>query len=191
MKQGQIKRSPKRAQATAQSVVGNVPSEQDIAHRLTFLLTRIVALLMDNVSDDFRELGVTIPEARTLIAIFEFGNVPVGQLAEVTSIDLSSMSHLLRRLEAASFVDRVRPTHDNRVVLVSLTKRGLALAQQCREASLEHERIMISDMSKSDEKTLKKLLDQVYQSGRKALADRGTKKPATMRRRHISVSREE
>lgn len=188
MKEGRAKRPRKRSQVSAPARAGGVSSEQDISHRLTFLLTRVVALLMDNVSGDFRKLGVTIPEARSLIAIFEFGAIPVGQLADVTSIDLSSMSHLLRRLEAAGYVDRVRPDHDNRVVLVSLTKRGRAIAEQCREASLEHERIMIADMSKADEKTLKQLLDLVYQTGRRGLANRKSKKSVIMRRRHTSVS---
>ena len=147
-----------------------VQIDGSISKRLPSLLTRVVSELMDAVSPYFRRLGLSIPAARTLIAIVEGGGLmTVGQIADTTSIDLSTTSHVLRRLEAKGYIERERRKDDNRVVYASLTASGRRLAEECRQASLRHEALLIGSMPDEDVKNLKRLLDQVYRNARQNL----------------------
>ncbi|SIT47351.1 Transcriptional regulator, MarR family [Paraburkholderia piptadeniae] len=136
---------------------------EGVSHRLTFLLNRIVSVLVDAGSPQFRSLGLSIPAARALIALYEGGSkMTVGNLAETTSTDLSTMSHILRRLESQSLLTRTRLARDNRVVYATLTKQGRSIAKECHDASLQHEAVLLGDMSAEEAGLLKRMLVCVY-----------------------------
>src|SRR5258707_919425 len=110
--------------------MADYPKADDLlSHRLTVLLHRLVATLVDAAAPQFREDGLSLPAARTLVGILEAGGeAPVGAISEATSIDLSTTSHILRRLEAQRYVKRERRDSDNRVVIVTLTAEGKVVA---------------------------------------------------------------
>lgn len=125
-------------------------------------------VLVDASGSQFRTLGLSIPATRVLISLCESeGELTVGTLAETTSIDLSTTSHILRRLEGRGLVNRERDTHDNRVVYAGLTEAGRLVATQCRDASLRHEEVLLGDISAKDQKLLKQLLVRVYDNAKK------------------------
>lgn len=78
------------------------------------------------------ELGITYPQYLVLSALWEQDGRTVGAIAERLSLESSTITPLVKRLEAASLVTRARQADDERRVLVSLTDRGQALKQQSR-----------------------------------------------------------
>jgi DNA-binding MarR family transcriptional regulator len=73
------------------------------------------------------ELGITYPQYVVLLALWERDGVSVGALGERLRLDYGTLSPLLKRLEAAGLVRRVRSAEDERTVTVSLTESGLSL----------------------------------------------------------------
>lgn len=143
------------------------PADTAIAHRLTFLLHRLVSALIDAASPEFRDLGLSIPAARTIVSLLESGGAAtVGSLAETTCIDLSTMSHILRRLESQEFVRRQRQDDDNRVVVAVLTAQGRTVAETCRAASLRHEAALVHGMSEAEVAQFKTILERSYENAR-------------------------
>ena len=141
--------------------------DRPIARRLPFLLNRLVSVMVEGTAPDFRDHGLSIPAARTLARLLdEGGATTVGKLSDGTSIDLSTTSHILRRMQRFGYVERERQADDNRVVVVRLTERGLDVARQCLEASLRHEAVLIRGLSESEVATLKRLLEQAYVNAR-------------------------
>ena len=53
----------------------------------------------------------------------------------------------------------------------ALAKAGRVMAQRCRDASVEHERVLLGDISKQDQLVLKELLDCVYENARKGFTE--------------------
>lgn len=142
-------------------------AEGVIAHRLTFLLHRLVSALIDAASPEFRDLGLSIPAARTIVSLLEHGgSSTVGSLAETTCIDLSTMSHILRRLEAQQLVRRQRQDDDNRVVVAALTEQGRTVSETCRAASLRHEAALVHGMSEDEVAQFKNALERSYENAR-------------------------
>jgi DNA-binding MarR family transcriptional regulator len=136
------------------------------------LLNRVVAVLVDAAAQEFRAYGLSIPAARAMINLFESGGTAtVGSIAETTSIDLSTMSHILRRLEAQGYIRRERQADDNRVVCAVLTATGREVAEKCWEASLRHEAVLVRGMRPKQVELLKQALEQVYANARQGFTN--------------------
>jgi DNA-binding MarR family transcriptional regulator len=78
----------------------------------------------------FDELGLTYPQYATLIALNEEGDQTVSRLGEKLFLESSTLTPLLKRLEAAGYVTRRRDAKDERQVRVSLTGEGQAVIEK-------------------------------------------------------------
>ncbi|UZW55466.1 MarR family transcriptional regulator [Sphingobium sp. JS3065] len=76
-------------------------------------------------------LGITYPQYLVLHALWEQDGRTIGQIAERLSLESSTVTPLVKRLEAAGFVTRARSTADERRVDVRLTERGAAMREEC------------------------------------------------------------
>lgn len=70
------------------------------------------------------ELGVTYLQFVTLVALAEDDGQTVGHLGDKLYLDSSTLTPLLKRLEAMGFVTRVRDKDDERQVRIRLTEAG-------------------------------------------------------------------
>ncbi|WP_433614469.1 MarR family winged helix-turn-helix transcriptional regulator [Dactylosporangium sp. CA-139114] len=73
------------------------------------------------------ELGLTYPQYLVLLALWEQDERTVKDLGAALRLDSSTLSPLLKRLEAAGLVARERRADDERSVTVRLTADGSAL----------------------------------------------------------------
>lgn len=78
------------------------------------------------------KLGITYPQYLVLNALWEEDERPVGAIAERLSLEPSTVTPLVKRLEAAALVSRTRHPEDERRVVVSLTPRGRQLQEDSR-----------------------------------------------------------
>lgn len=78
------------------------------------------------------ELGITYPQYLVLNALWQEDGLTIGSIAERLGLESSTVTPLVKRLEAASLVTRTRHRSDERRVLVSLTERGRELEQTSR-----------------------------------------------------------
>jgi DNA-binding MarR family transcriptional regulator len=75
-------------------------------------------------------LGLTYPQFLVLMALWETDGRTVTALGDALQLDSGTVSPLLKRLEAAGFVERRREADDERRVTVHLTDAGAALESQ-------------------------------------------------------------
>ncbi len=153
------------------SPAGSLAGDEGLSRRLTFLLNRVALVLVDETASQFRSLGLSIPATRALISLYECGVQTIGELARMTCVELSTMSHIVRRLEAQGLVSRERHTTDNRVVHAALTEAGRVIGRQCCDASITHERVLLGDMPARDQSVLKDLLVRVYENAQKGFSE--------------------
>ena len=126
-----------------------------------FLVAR-VATLMNAWHADFRKLGLSVLSVRVMAVLSLNGAATVGELAEATSIDQSTLSHILRRLERQRLVQKTRQDHDNRSVRISTTARGRALARKCHVTAVKLDRMLTRGLSASQLRALKGALQHLY-----------------------------
>lgn len=73
------------------------------------------------------EMGITYPQFLVLSALNEAGTLTVGGLAGRLSLEPSTITPLVKRLEGAGLVSRKRGQADERQVQVALTGAGQAV----------------------------------------------------------------
>lgn len=76
------------------------------------------------------DLGLTYPQYLVMVLLWEKDDQTVGSLGERLSLESSTLTPLLKRLEALGLVERRRDPSDERQVRVSLTRPGQALRQK-------------------------------------------------------------
>jgi len=72
-------------------------------------------------------LGLTYPQYLVMLVLWEADGQPVSAIGERLTLDSGTLTPLLKRLEAAGLVQRLRDAADERRVLVQLTAEGRAL----------------------------------------------------------------
>lgn len=75
-------------------------------------------------------LGLTYPQYLALLVLWEASPRTVGALGDALDLDSSTLTPLLKRLEAGGLVQRTRDPEDERRVIVALTDKGRALRDQ-------------------------------------------------------------
>lgn len=113
------------------------------------------------------KLGLTYPQYLVLNVLWQKDTQSVGQLADRLALESSTLTPLLKRLEAAGMVQRDRNPDNERQVLISLTPDGLALRDQagCLGAALlQASGQQPEDLAELNMKT-KQLRDLIYQNG--------------------------
>lgn len=66
----------------------------------------------------------------TMLALWEKDNISVKELGERLTLDSGTLTPLLKKLEALSYVKRIRSNDDERSVFVKLTDKGHALKKE-------------------------------------------------------------
>lgn len=101
-------------------------------HQLCFALygaanrvTRLYRPLLD-------ALGLTYPQYLAMLVLWEDSPRTVGALGAALDLESSTLTPLLKRLEAQGLVARRRDPEDERRVIVALTAAGAALREPAR-----------------------------------------------------------
>ena len=74
-----------------------------------------------------KSLDLTYPQYLVMMVLWEDESLSVSEIGERLFLDSATLTPLLKRLETAGLVTRVRSRDDERHVVISLTARGKAL----------------------------------------------------------------
>ena len=110
------------------------------------------------------ELGLTYSQYLVLNILWREDGQPIGRIADQLALESSTLTPLLKRLEAAGMVSRTRNPSNERQVVVALTETGRAL--QAKAGCLGDALLEASGQSPAAlanlNKDIKALRDAVY-----------------------------
>ena len=78
-------------------------------------------------------LKLTYPQYLAMAILWEQDDQTVGSLGEKLFLESSTLTPMLKRLEALKYISRIRDQNDERQVRVQLTKAGRALREKAQE----------------------------------------------------------
>ena len=81
------------------------------------------------------KLGLTYPQFLVMLVLWAEDDQTVSGIGDKLFLESSTLTPLLKRLEAAGYVRRVRCTTDERQVRIRLTEAGTALHEQAKQHS--------------------------------------------------------
>jgi DNA-binding MarR family transcriptional regulator len=134
----------------------------DLSEFLPYLINRIGVAFVVRYERDLAPHGLSIAMWRVLAALSTNGKQRQIDVAQTTSIDVSTMSRLVTRLTRLGLVTRTRSDISNREVNVELTRKGRALVNRLipRARNLEGE--AVAGLSAADLAITRETLRRMY-----------------------------
>ncbi|MFW1763564.1 MarR family winged helix-turn-helix transcriptional regulator [Acinetobacter calcoaceticus] len=101
-------------------------------------------------------LGITYPQYLVMLVLWEQDEVTVSEIGTKLFLESSTLTPILKKLEALHFLHRTRSTQDERQVIITLSEEGKKLKDQAMNIPAE-----VLDASSCDMTTLLDLKDQL------------------------------
>lgn len=101
-------------------------------HQLCFALYSSSLAMTRLYKPLLEPLGLTYPQYLVLLALWERDGLAVNELGERLFLDSGTLTPLLKRMEAAGWLQRSRDAADERRVIVTLTPEGRALRRRAQ-----------------------------------------------------------
>ncbi|MFF8292415.1 MarR family winged helix-turn-helix transcriptional regulator [Streptomyces sp. NPDC016309] len=99
-------------------------------HQICFSLHAATRAFNGVYRTALKDLGLTYPQYLVMLVLWEHGELPVKRIGEHLRLDSGTLSPLLKRLEAAGYVERRRSAEDERSVTARPTPAGTELRER-------------------------------------------------------------
>lgn len=104
----------------------------DLSQQLCFAIYSAAHALNRAYKPLLEALNLTYPQYLVMLVLWETDDQTVGRIGDRLLLDSSTLTPLLKRLEAAGYVRRERDRADERQVRVRLTASGRSLKDRAR-----------------------------------------------------------
>ena len=84
-----------------------------------------------------KDLGLTYTQYITFLVLWEKDGISVSEIGSRLMLDNGTLSPMLKKMEQAGYIERKRSSDDDRVVIVSLTKKGRELQDKAKEIPMK------------------------------------------------------
>jgi DNA-binding MarR family transcriptional regulator len=147
----------------------------DLGDFLPYLTNRVGMIVAEQFgADALAEHGLSIAMWRVMAVLASRGSQRQIDLADLTSIEVSTLSRLVTRLIRKGLVTRTRSANSNREVTVKLSPKGQSLVNHLIPIALDFEAAAIAGLSAKDIAALKHCLRRMFgnMKNRVATADK-------------------
>ncbi|WP_407504063.1 MarR family winged helix-turn-helix transcriptional regulator [Acinetobacter baumannii] len=103
-------------------------------------------------------LGITYPQYLVMLVLWEKDEITVSEIGSKLFLESSTLTPILKKLEALQLLNRTRSKEDERQVIITLSEKGKKLKEQAVNIP-KH----ILEVSSCDTATLLGLKDQLTQ----------------------------
>ena len=117
-------------------------------------LVMATTLLFDRLDDDLsRNHGISLAEYEILVRLSERGGhqMRMAQLADAVAHSRSRVTHTVKRLETAGYVERGRSPEDGRGIVCTLTDYGMLLLENTAPTHVRGVREHLVDLADPDD----------------------------------------
>ncbi len=135
----------------------------DLGDYLPYLVNRVGTIIADQFgAESLGPHGLSIVMWRVLAVLASNGNKRQIDLADLTSIDASTLSRIVTRLVRLGYVTRARSASSNREVVVALSAKGGALVARLIPLARAIETDASAGLTAEELTVLKRCLRRMY-----------------------------
>lgn len=131
------------------------------AQEMTGLLDWIMQNLGPEQDPPEEDVSLSHTEIRVLDALGTQGSLPMGQLAEIVGLAVSSATAAADRMILKGLVMRHRSEEDRRIVYVSLAENGKRFYKHMLEGRMKMSQTILNGLSEPDQERMIKLFRKV------------------------------
>ena len=134
----------------------------ELSDYLPYLINRVGAALVARYEVELKRYGLSIAMWRVLVALSHNGSQRQIDIADMTSIDVSTLSRLVTRMIRMGIVSRTRSDTNNREVTVELTAKGRAQLNRLMPIGRAMEYEAVAGLSGADLAATRAALRHMY-----------------------------
>ena len=79
-----------------------------------------------------KALNLTYTQYVVMMVLWEHGEMTEGELGKRVRLDSGTLAPLLKRLDKAGYINRIRPDNNERKLLLTLTEKGEELKEKAK-----------------------------------------------------------
>ncbi len=108
-----------------------------LQNQLCFPLYACARKITSSYTPYLKPLGLTYTQYIVFMVLWEKDSVTVGQLGNILHLDNGTLTPLLKNLEKEGYIKRKRSKEDERVMTITITEKGNALKEKCKNIPFE------------------------------------------------------
>lgn len=128
---------------------------------LPYLLNRVGVRMGEIFLERLHEHGLTLPMYRVLAVLKQEGKQSLGDLSQMVSVELSTLSRLIGSMKSQGLVSRIRLEDNARMVHIDLTAQGYELIERLMPIAAEFEAAGTASFTDAEVEWLKYALIQM------------------------------
>lgn len=138
--------------------------QNNVDKPLMHLFVHIGKLLEDRIRSALGEKGIYAGQAKILTTLLKHKKLTQREIAIGLHIKPATVTNLVKKMETSELISRRRDPNDDRLINVTLTKKGEEAAHFAEEVITQIEAEIRSEFSKEEVEILRKPLEQVCSS---------------------------
>lgn len=127
-----------------------------------YLLNRAVGRYNVIIESNLKPIGIDIPTWRVLMILGEKAPQPLGQVARLAVINLSTLMRIVERMTKAELIEARQSRSDGRITELELTAAGRKKLAAARKITAPIYQQVIQGFSAKDFSVLLTLLNRLY-----------------------------
>ena len=103
-----------------------------LADQFCFPLYACAKEVVRHYREPLEDLNLTYTQYLVMMVLWEFGGMTESALGKKVHLNSGTLAPLLKRLDKAGYINRVRPDNDERMLYLTLTEKGEALKEKAK-----------------------------------------------------------
>ena len=126
-----------------------------------FWLTQVIGARDRELAQGLRGYGLRVPEWRALAALYARRNCTMSELAELATIDRTTLTRTIDRMEEAGWLARVADAADMRVTRLELSAAGRRMFERIWPEVEKLNALALEGVSKTEIRDLQRILERI------------------------------
>jgi MarR family transcriptional regulator, organic hydroperoxide resistance regulator len=134
-----------------------------LSNSFPYLLNRVGVRIGELFSQRLEAYDVTLPMYRVMASLWERPDQRLSDLAEMTKIEVSTLSRLVGTLKRKGLLSRRRLQQNARAVAINLTARGRALTEELIPIAIHFADVAVRSRTPEEVEFIKRALAEAYE----------------------------
>jgi DNA-binding MarR family transcriptional regulator len=126
-----------------------------------FWLTQAIGARDRELAQGLKDHGLRVPEWRALAALYAKKHSTMSELAELATIDRTTLTRTIDRMQDAGWLERLADQEDMRVTRLALTATGRKMFEKIWPEVQRLNELALDGLSKAEIDSLRRILERM------------------------------
>ena len=133
----------------------------ELDRHVFFWLTQVIGARDRELAQGLKDFGLRVPEWRALAALYARRHSTMSELADLATIDRTTLTRTVDRMQDAGWLDRLADEQDMRVTRLALTTTGRKMFDRIWPEVQRLNELALDGLSGAEINSLKKILERM------------------------------